>query len=155
MEDIKVGDYVRTDETFKDIIGYEEYYQISNYGTVKSKKRLSSCCYGKQRVLKEKIIYSSPDKCGYLRIMLSKNGDKKRFYIHELVAQAFCNNYKKGKIIHHIDYDNQNNYYKNLYICDRKEHTTIHNLTDTLIRKLIKNGSIKFDGGKYYVCEND
>lgn len=44
----------------------------------------------------------------------------------------------KDKVIHHIDYNNQNNYYKNLYICDRKEHTTIHNLTDTLIRELIK-----------------
>lgn len=79
---------------------------------------------------------------------------QQRIKMHELVAQAFCINYKKGKVIHHIDYNNQNNYYKNLYICDRKEHTTIHNLTDTLIRELIKNGNVKFDGGKYYVCKN-
>lgn len=52
------------------------------------------------------------------------------------------------------DYNNQNNYYKNLYICDRKEHTTIHNLTDTLIRELIRNGNVTFDGGKYYVCKD-
>lgn len=150
---MKVGDY-KEDEIFKDVIGYEDCYQISNYGTVRSKERLSSCCYGKQRKIKEKIIYPSPDKCGYLRIMLCKNKNKKRFYIHELVAKAFCENYEKGKIIHHIDYNNQNNYYKNLYICDKKEHTTIHNLTDTLIRELIRNGNVKFDGGKYYVCKD-
>ena len=132
--------------------GYEDYYQISNYGRVKSKERYSSCCYEKQRLLKEKIIFPSEDKNGYLRIMLSKEKNKKKFYIHELVAQAFLNNYEKGKIIHHIDYDKQNNYYKNLYICTRKEHTTIHNLTDRLIRKLI-NKSIVFDNGVYKIKE--
>lgn len=132
--------------------GYEDYYQISNYGRVKSKERYSSCCYGKQRLLKEKIIFPSADKNGYLRIMLSKEKHKKRFYIHELVAQAFLNNYEKDKIIHHIDYDKQNNYYKNLYVCTRKEHTTIHNLTDRLIRKLI-NKSIVFDNGVYKIKE--
>lgn len=136
----------------KTLNGYEDYYQISNYGRVKSKERYSSCCYGKQRLLKEKIIFPSADKNGYLRIMLSKEKHKKRFYIHELVAQAFLNNYEKGKIIHHIDYDNQNNYYKNLYVCTRKEHTTIHNLTDRLIRKLI-NKSIVFDNGVYKIKE--
>lgn len=132
--------------------GYEDYYQISNYGRIKSKERYSSCCYGKQRLLKEKIIFPSADKNGYLRIMLSKEKHKKRFYIHELVAQAFLNNYEKDKIIHHIDYDKQNNYYKNLYVCTRKEHTTIHNLTDRLIRKLI-NKSIVFDNGVYKIKE--
>lgn len=84
--------------------------------------------------------------------MLSKEKHKKRFYIHELVAQTFLDNYEKGKIIHHIDYDNQNNYYKNLYICTRKEHTTMHNLTDRLIKKLI-NKNIVFENGEYKVKE--
>lgn len=142
MEEIKVG------EIWRDIKGYENYYQVSNYGRIKSKERYSPCCYGKKRLLKEKIIYPSPDKNGYLKIMLSKEKYKKRFYIHELVAQAFLSNYDKGKVIHHIDYDNQNNYYKNLYVCTRKEHTTIHNLTDKLMRELI-NKNIIFDNGIY------
>ena len=54
--DIKVG------EIWKDIEGYEGYYQISNYGRVKSKERVSPCCYGKTRLLKEKIIAPSKDK---------------------------------------------------------------------------------------------
>ena len=136
----------------KILSGYENYYQISNYGRIKSKERYSPCCYGKKRLLKEKIIFPSPDKNGYLRIMLSKEKHKKRFYIHELVAQTFLDNYEKGKIIHHIDYDNQNNYYKNLYICTRKEHTTMHNLTDRLIKKLI-NKNIVFENGEYKVKE--
>lgn len=142
MEGIKVG------EIWRDIKGYENYYQVSNYGRIKSKERYSPCCYGKKRLLKEKIIYPGSDKNGYLKIMLSKEKYKKRFYIHELVAQAFLSNYDKGKVIHHIDYDNQNNYYKNLYVCTRKEHTTIHNLTDKLMRELI-NKNIIFDNGIY------
>lgn len=82
--------------------------------------------------------------------MLSKDKYKKRYYIHELVAQVFLENYDKNKIIHHIDYDKQNNYYKNLYVCTRKEHTTIHNLTDRLIKQLM-NKHIIFDNGTYKV----
>ena len=145
---LEVGMY----EEFRDIEGYEEYYQISNYGRIKSKQRFSNCCYGKQRLLKEEIIVPTPDKKGYLRIMLCKNGNKKRFYIHELVAKTFLDNYDETKIIHHIDYDNQNNNYKNLYICSRSEHTTLHNKTDKLIRKLIENNKIEFKDGEYYVC---
>ena len=59
-------------EVWKDIVDYEDYYEISNYGKVRSKERYSNCCYGKQRLLKEKIIIPTPDKNGYLRIMLSK-----------------------------------------------------------------------------------
>lgn len=83
--------------------------------------------------------------------MLSKGKNKKRFYIHELVAQAFLDNYSKGQIIHHIDYDNQNNYFKNLYVCTRKEHTILHNRTDRLIRKLMEKDKVKFKDGEYYV----
>jgi hypothetical protein len=133
--------------------GFEGYYQISNYGRIKSLKRNSSCCYGKERVLKEKEIYPCIDKNGYFRIMLSKNKDKKRFYIHELVARAFCKNYKEGKIIHHIDYNKTNNFFQNLYICDRKEHRTIHNLTDRLVTKLVKNGMAAFYKGQYFTKE--
>lgn len=125
------------------------YYEISNYGNVRSKERYSPCCYNKQRKLKEKIIFPSSDKNGYLRIMLCKDKNKKRYYIHELVASAFIENYKKGMIIHHIDYDNQNNYYKNLYVCSRSEHITIHNKTDRLIREFMKNKQLFFENGEY------
>lgn len=141
-------------EEFKDIVGYEGYYEISNYGTVRSKERYSNCCYGKQRLLKEKIIISRADKKGYLRIVLSKNKDKKRFYIHNLVAQAFLKDYTKGKIVHHIDYNKRNNHFENLYVCTKSEHTELHNKTDRLIKELVENGMVKFDGGKYYVCKD-
>lgn len=141
-------------EVWKDIEDYEEYYQISNYGRIKSKERYSDCCYGKQRLIKEKIIVPTADKYGYLRIMLSKNGDKKRFKIHQLVAKAFLENYDEGKVIHHIDYNSQNNYFENLYVCTKKEHTTLHNKTDRLIRELIKQDLIEFKNGEYFVKSN-
>ena len=56
------GNMIEVGKIWKDIKGYEEYYQISNYGNVKSKERYSGCCYGKQRLLKEKNVYPLPDK---------------------------------------------------------------------------------------------
>lgn len=109
-------------EIWKDIKGYESYYQVSNLGRIKSKERYSSCCYGKQRLLKEKNIVPTPDKNGYLRIMLSKDKDKKRFYIHELVAQAFLDNSNNHPCVNHIDSNRTNNEVENLEFCTHKQN---------------------------------
>lgn len=68
-------------EAFKDIIGYEGSYQVSNLGKIKSLK------YGKER-----ILIPLNDNYGYLMINLSKNGIQRTRRIHRLVAEAFIPN---------------------------------------------------------------
>ena len=78
-------------EVWKDIRGYEGLYQISNYGRVKSLSRFRNNRYGGYWT-KEIIMRSADDGGGYLIIILSKNGIRKHYKIHRLVAEAFIPN---------------------------------------------------------------
>ena len=93
--------HIYTLEFWRDIEGYEGLYQISNVGQVKSLKR-------------NKILKPSPTKDGYLRVKLSKEGNKKMFYIHRLVAAAFLPNEEELPEIDHINNDRADNRVANL-----------------------------------------
>lgn len=72
-------------EIFKDIFGYENLYQISNFGRVKSLKRenVFYCGLRKEylkRPVKEKILNYSKSNRGYLQVCLTKNGKSKTFF---------------------------------------------------------------------------
>lgn len=96
-------------EIWKDIENYEGYYQISNYGRVKNLKT--------QNILS----LSDINNVGYYRITLY-TPNKKRFFIHRLVAYHFCEGYKEGLVVNHKDGDKQNNYYENLEWVTRSEN---------------------------------
>lgn len=92
-------------EIWKDIKDFENLYQISNYGRVKSTQRR-----GGGGVLKEHI-----SKQGYKYVILSKNNHlKKTFQIHRLIGLNFIDNPKNLPCIDHIDRDKQNNNINNL-----------------------------------------
>ena len=87
-------------ELFRDIEGYENY-QVTSWGRVFNKET-------KQFLAPEKH-----DK-GYLRVDLYKNGVRKHFKVHRLVADAFIPNPMNKPQINHIDGNNQNNSATNL-----------------------------------------
>lgn len=99
------------EEQWKDIIGYEELYQISNLGRVKS---LNYNHTGKEQILK-----LHKDKGGYLRVDLCKDGKVKNCLIHRLVGNAFIPNDDIFKTqINHKDENKENNNVNNLEYCD-------------------------------------
>jgi hypothetical protein len=77
------------EEIWKDIVGYEGYYQVSNLGRVKSLDRTIN--YGKTTKvsIKGKILKLNTTLAGYLGISLYKNSGEQRFSIHKLVAITF------------------------------------------------------------------
>lgn len=99
-------------EIFKSIEGYENLYQISDQGNVKSLK------FGKEKILK-------PVKDGkkYLCVILCKQGKQKMCKIHRLVAQAFIPNPKNLPQVNHKDEDKKNNAASNLEWC-----TNVYNI---------------------------
>ena len=104
-------------EFWRDVVGYEGLYQISNWGRVKSLERID--CRG--QLLKERIL--KPWKCrGYLRVDLCKNGKGKSHLVHRLVAQAFIPNDdpERKTQVNHINEDKTDNRVKNLEWCDHK-----------------------------------
>ena len=91
------------EEQWKDIIGYEGKYQISNYGNVKSLN------YHRSR--KEQIMKQRKDKYGYMRVGLRKNRKYYLKQIHRLVALHFIPNDDIFKTqINHKDECKTNNF---------------------------------------------
>ena len=99
-------------EIWKDIKDYEEMYQISDLGRVKSLARIIK--HQNRHYRKDKILKTSIDNHGYLQVTLCKNGKVKRFHVHRLVAQAFIPNPENKPQVNHIDGNKLNNNINNL-----------------------------------------
>ena len=93
-------------EVWKDIEGYEELYQISNFGNVKS-LHFNHSSYSK--LLTNRIVNE-----GYCQVVLYKNKIRKAFYIHVLVANAFIPNPLNLPEVNHKDGNKINNHISNL-----------------------------------------
>ena len=101
-------------ENWKDVIGYEQNYQVSDYGNVRSLD------YMHTKTTKNLVQVMSTS--GYLTVCLYKNGSHRNVYVHRLVAQAFCDNENGYNEVNHIDEDKTNNHASNLAWCTRKEN---------------------------------
>lgn len=100
------------EEIWKDIKGYEGYYQVSNLGNVRSLDRKIG-----SRILKGRGVKAVTDKDGYLMAHLSRNGKATYFRIHRLVAISFIQNKENLKEINHKDENKTNNRVDNLEWC--------------------------------------
>jgi len=98
-------------EVFKQIEDYP-YYEISNYGNVKS---LQKGNYGK-------ISKLGKSGNGYLYKALYHNGSFKSRFIQVLVAEAFIPNPENKGFVNHKDGNKLNNYVLNLEWCTRSEN---------------------------------
>jgi len=78
-------------EIWKNIENYEETYEVSNYGRIKSKDRIikTKIKNNSTRLIKGKVLKLKQKRNGYLEVDLSKNGKVKTILVHRLVAQAF------------------------------------------------------------------
>lgn len=121
-------------EIWKDIKDYEELYQISNYGRVKSLYRYVD----KTHIYKEKIMKNHNDGRNYYDIQLTKNGTRKTVKIHRLVAEAFVPNPNNYKWVNHKDENPSNNYYENLEWCTPKYNANYGTNKERISKKLSK-----------------
>ena len=92
------------EEIWKDVVGYEGIYKVSNFGNVysiKNKKRLKPY----------------KNSCNYKRVNLWLNGRGENAVIHRLVAKAFIPNPLNLPQVNHKDENKANNYVDNLEWC--------------------------------------
>lgn len=111
-------------EIWKDVSGYEGKYLISNNGKVR-------------RVDSGKLKKPTPDKDGYLRVDLYKDGVRKKFGIHQLVANEFVEKSYENLVVNHIDENKTNNIYSNLEWVSVKDNT---NHGTAIIRRAMTQG---------------
>lgn len=97
-------------EVWKDISGYEGFYQVSNLGQVKRVTHTDKTGH----TYKERILKQSKTPNGYLRVHLSKNEKANWKLTHRLVAHAFCKMTDGCDIVNHIDNNKENNSATNL-----------------------------------------
>ena len=101
-------------EEWKDILGYE-MYQVSNKGRV----RRYLHTYGVYRLMETHINHHN--KRGY--IVLCKNDGGKGYFLHRLVARAFCDGYTEEKnTVNHKDGNTLNNCADNLEWVSQSEN---------------------------------
>lgn len=130
-------------EIWKDIVydgeDYTNLYQVSNLGRVKS-----------LNYRKERVLQPNKNNNGYLRVGLCKDGKRKFFSIHRLVATTFLENPENKLEVNHKDEDKTNNFvgtpendYKdgNLEWCD-KEYNNNYGTRVVRIVKKTTNGKL-------------
>lgn len=100
-------------EIWRDIKGFEGYYEVSNYGNVRSKDRVDSS--GNRR--KGKILKQEVTRKGRCLVKLSKYNKTKKYQVHILVAKHFVDNPYFYDTVNHIDENTLNNRADNLEWC--------------------------------------
>ena len=95
---------------WKDVKGYEGFYQVSNTGLVRSLDRRVN---GRRGLIKGKLM--KPEvRNGYERVMLQKDGNTSRVFVHRLVATAFIGDCPENYECCHNDGNPSNNHVENL-----------------------------------------
>ena len=109
-------------EEWRDVVGYEGLYQVSDQGHVKSLERTFIDKSGRKRTVKERILKPRTDRYGYLIVDLRDGGKRKHFKVHRLVCQAFHENPGNKPQVNHINEDKADNRACNLEWCTRREN---------------------------------
>ena len=101
-------------ENWKDVVGYEGHFMVSESGKVKSLDRKQKRSDGTIYPVKGKQLTPFVSNAGYLRIALRKNGKQIKYSVHRLVAEAFLPKELGREFVNHIDKDKTNNHFSNL-----------------------------------------
>ena len=124
-------------EVWKDVVGYEGLYKVSNLGRVRSLDK-EIIITGVQKhpvkgIKKGKIKRQYLDPVGYAMTVLVKNEKRKHVLIHRLVAKAFIPNPENKPQVDHINGVKNDNRVENLRWATAKE-----NKNNEVTKKLLK-----------------
>lgn len=133
---------MKTDEIWKPVKGYEEFYEVSNLGRIRNLPRLMTNNFG-TFIRKGKIKNLKPSSRGYVKTTLTdKNGKGRSELLHRIVAQAFIPNPDNLPMVNHKNGIKHDNRVENLEWCD-DSHNSRHAI-DTGLTRVRKGEEIYF-----------
>ena len=127
-------------EVWKDIVGYEGWYQVSNCGRIRSLDRVNT---NNRKVFGKLFNLKSNYNNGYVKATLSRGKDRKQINVHEIVVNTFIGN-DDNFIIQHIDGNKANNNINNLKLVN-----IMNKIKDDEIWKQIKGYENIYDISNY------
>ena len=101
-------------EIWKNIDGFEGYYEVSNFGNVRSLDRVVINKNNFKRKISGTILSLNTGHNGYYFCRLSKNGKHTCVRVNRLVARAFLPNPNNLPFVNHLDFNKKNNNIHNL-----------------------------------------
>lgn len=132
-------------EIWKDIPGYEGYYQVSNFGRIKRLERISIRSNGKSDkalfFIEERLKKIQTQNQGYSQVVLYRDSKPKTFRVNVLVAKLFVPNPDNKPFVNHIDGNKKNNRSDNLEWVTAKEnivHAYKHGLMNHYKRAILQ-----------------
>ena len=139
-----------TKTQWKQVVGFENEYLVNEYGVI-------------YKLNFDGFSYGSPKDNGYIRCGLAKQkqwSDKKDYYIHRLVAQAFIPNPENKPEVNHIDGNKKNNHISNLEWVTRSEnglhkYRVLGHKVKIVHNKPIKVTDVKYNTAKTYNSKTD
>lgn len=113
-------------EIWKDIPGFEGYYQASNLGSIRSMDRIVLTKAGFHIKLRGRVLKNYTTEGGYLGIGLSKEGIRSKHSVHSLVCQAFFKHKPCGLelVVNHKNFVRTDNRVDNLEIITNRENSS-------------------------------
>ena len=140
-----------TEEIWKDVIGFEGKYQVSNLGNVRSLN------YKRLGIIKE--ISPETDLNGYLCVTLyAGHCEQHRKMVHRLVAETFLLNPSNLPQVNHKDENKKNNKLDNLEWCNAKYNINYGTGHQKTVKAALENQAFTvkcLDDNREYISARD
>ncbi|GEM_PF-730982 len=123
-----------TEEIWKDIVGLEGWYQVSDLGRVRSVDRDFVDRRGHRRFFPGAMIVITDDGAGYQKFLSHKAGVKKNMTVHTCVLEAFTGPAPAGLECCHGNGNRKDNRHSNLRWGTKAENAKDRELHGTAIK---------------------